>query len=798
MKLNFSSKQDRRQGVALIVVLGFLSLMIMMALAFLTQARVERMVAGASLEGMRTRQLAQTAVAAAMQDYLNALKDVPQNDPVHDVFLSGDGRASMSHHYSGMEIGDARLLNGKVEDWLTDEQLDAALNGSVDDDVANAEWIWVRQQPGARSRILGRYAYVCFDMSGMVDANLLGAVFSDDPNTNLWHGGWATGRSNVRRMMFDGMLAEPQVSFVRQAKLAGHRKNWRGFDSPAALRNLTDGVVVTGSSDKTRWQGVGIAENEVGGIEPKGLSCYSYAVTHQGAGAMKKLLCQANFYTNDLFCTNSIFLMGGTNRAIYKALRDYENPTMVPVGTDYPSVKNVPMFNEIGVRVSLKAEDYVDGETGMDASNYSLILELKPEFWYPFPSTDNSPGKLGSLAVKVPSIGCGGSASGTEDIWVRVALGPSSGAASHGVRSTGPILPDELPVTPIVGDPYVVDAGEDGAMVFEVPLLATGGGPLPRDLSLHVRLVRLNASLVLHHDNRPVDTTPEDGFGFVLEGIVPKGSFTPWTSMAVSDPRLNHDRHQWSIEDPHSFNKVNEATKDALAAIPGVTPGKYFYCRNGMMETPAEFGYIPTGEPWKTLNIFSEAGTLFMDRLICNQGMYDVLVDKNKGNGAYFTNGTINPYTRHTNVLSAAFFGLDHREVPNMSGSTNHIGAGRAKELAEGVMTLQRRNGHAGWATVLNDPGLVSSLNYNERIALLRNTWGLFDESDRLFIVLVIAQSIKEGERSAGVGNWDPDEDMITGERRAVALCWMDASAEGSAETLTQEMNIIMFQYLNE
>ena len=73
MKATSTSGTERRQGVALIVVLGFLSIMVMMAVAFLTQARVERMVAGASLESMRTRQMAQSAIAAGMQDYLNAL-----------------------------------------------------------------------------------------------------------------------------------------------------------------------------------------------------------------------------------------------------------------------------------------------------------------------------------------------------------------------------------------------------------------------------------------------------------------------------------------------------------------------------------------------------------------------------------------------------------------------------------------------------------------------------------------------------------------------------------------------------
>ena len=44
MKARPLDGQDWRRGVALIIVLGFLSVMILMAVAFLTQARVERLV----------------------------------------------------------------------------------------------------------------------------------------------------------------------------------------------------------------------------------------------------------------------------------------------------------------------------------------------------------------------------------------------------------------------------------------------------------------------------------------------------------------------------------------------------------------------------------------------------------------------------------------------------------------------------------------------------------------------------------------------------------------------------------
>ena len=88
-----------RSGVALIVVLGFLSIMVMMAVAFLTQARMERLVAGTSADAQRGRQMARTALNAAMSDYSVNLYAVnrymlPPPDSPFDLFLSKSGTAS--------------------------------------------------------------------------------------------------------------------------------------------------------------------------------------------------------------------------------------------------------------------------------------------------------------------------------------------------------------------------------------------------------------------------------------------------------------------------------------------------------------------------------------------------------------------------------------------------------------------------------------------------------------------------------------------------------------------------------
>ena len=784
-----------RNGVALIVVLGFLSIMLMMAVAFLTQARIERLVAGASMEGMRTRQIAQTAMAAAMQDYLNALKEVPQSDPQHNIFLSGDLPVTQGFYYSGDRLGDDRLLIGKVEDWLLDWHLQEAIDGTEGDDlVRNAEWIWVRETPGQRSRILGRYAYACFDMSGLVDANLLGSAFGDDvPDYGAF-----TDRNNVRKMVFEAVSTAPKKGGNRQFKLNQHQRNWKGFDTPAALRNLADGRVNDGD-DKAfnRWSGVEIDESSVGGIDVSRLSSYSYSVLHKedGSGKQKVQCTSANIQAQPEF---SRILAGASLTDVARALDDYESTGVVPSGTDYPSVKNVPMFNEIGFQVELEVgQTVIDPDTGASSADYTLILRMKPEFWYPFPSEDNQRSEV--FTMTTPSIGCGGGTSGAGDIWVRVALGPP-GAASTGVRAGAgvSVTPSgSLEVEANPGNPYFARNANDGNIEFRVPLESTSGEPLAPGMNLFIRSVRLNNSLMLQYSGGNVDVTA-GGFGPTLEDELADGEETEWVSMAVTDPRLNHDDDAWIDEEPHSLGTMNRAATDARASVSGMAPGNYFYCRNGPIEYPGELGYLSNGRPWETLDIFSDDGIQLMNRLICDQDMYDIV----NGKGAFFTNGTINPYTRYPEVLNAAFYGLDMREVPGMAGDPDddeRLSAGDIENLVEAMMEDPLKNGRAGWARVLNSTAAIpDEINKNNRIAILNNTWGLFNESDRLFVVAVVAQSIKESDEPSGEGNWDPDEDMITGERRAVALGWLDGSADVGGQTLAQEMNIVAFQYLNE
>jgi hypothetical protein len=805
----FHDRRDER-GVALIIVLGFLGLMVMMAVAFMVQARVERMVADSTLEGMRARQVAQTGIAAAIQDYMNDIKSFDnQSEAIGSMFLSGDLNVSASYHYSDLLYGTTNLWNGDATNWLT-----KTIRDSVDiSKIKNMEWIWVRQKPNSRSRILGRYAYVCFNLSGGVDANLLGRDFGQD----LPAGGYGaqTNRDNVRKMLLNHIRSTPSQDMGTQLKLAQYQDIWQGFDTPVALVKLTNGKNNDKDGDDLGYyRAYDMDEKAVGALGTDHLSCYSYAATHRGSGNNEKKECTEENITGSVFFKGLIEDMCGKGAAgqqalsdVKLALADYMSPSPTPQGTQYPSVKAVPMFNEIGTEVKLVQDD----ATG----NWQLKVKVMPEFWCPFPSQDTPKHTYTLKAPKRIAGGAGQSGDSDVDIWLRARVATTEGVVSTAAfEMDGDAVPAEINVnvSDCVDEPKATDGFE---YTLNIKGIEKADGTTPEIRMIQLGYVMFQTPWELTLDGTAVDATPEKKLQITLAPTVlnrATGISTASGYMEVDDPRLNHLAGRWSYSTDGTMGKPNsgleEARNEAKKKM-GYEPGKSMYCRYGKMQSPAELGYIPVYDgttPWMTLDVFSDNGISLMNTMVCNEDAWKIMDSYD----VFYTNGTINPYTRDEAVLNGAFYGLDAREVPNMPGgpsaSSGVIGAPRAREISAELVKDKDpdgnafvKDGPAGWTRVLRYKGF--DFNKNERVSLARNTWGLFNESDSLFLVFVVAQSITEApEKVDAVGDWNAKEDMITGERWAVALCWMDTSAkeQGSTSDQTQEMDIIMFKYLNE
>jgi|LSQX01.3.fsa_nt_gb hypothetical protein len=800
MKANVSRRDDARRGVALIIVLGFLSIMILMAVAFLTNARTERMVADSSLEAMRGRQLVRTALNAAMNDYSRALASANLIMPVKEtqrMFLS---RAA--GNVGTQTIGQEGIepFRGEAEEWIPAVYKQPPFAGAE----KSAQWIAVRENPASSSsRILGRYAYICMDMSGGIDANLVALepdVAGDDMRVSS---------NRVRRSVRQVPLRLlPEVLDANQFK--SYRRGWKGFDSLQSLIKLTDGKPNDGNENShERWHPdrkerrvAALASNLVSDLSPFSLSVFRGGRYDRGSGLWTPytLIDQNTTWSSVLAPLASQFA-SGWGSWIDKAIDDYTSSSATPNGTDYPSPKNVPMFNELAGTFRL---DEVPDGTG--SSDYFLEMELTPEFWYPFPSEDNQGG--GSFTLDPPKVGGSFAGSGTdEQIWMRIALMGTSVNPQNFELGPPVALPPAVTVNADYngGRPYVPNPPGTPSFTYRFPVIEAGAGTnlLSSGGTLRIQGVVVQQPIELMA-GAPADMLPS---GLTLKGPMNLQDGGPAEKFAVeaTDPRLNHIPGQWvtAPSDNHSLNEMNSWYDSNPTAF--MQEGTNLYCRNGPMETPAELGFISVGKAWETIDICQPGALDMLAFLVADTNLY---YGWQINSNAFYTNGTINPNTRSTNVLMSAFVDLPTHEVPNVSAHVipaNQVDEDLAMFLAQQITETTQAGTidtafQAGtdWARIpaMQKNGALArgyGLNNNQRESLIRNTWGLFNPENSMFTVLVIAQTIKEGPHQVGI--WG-DDDLVTGERRLVALVWRDPFKNG--KNLHHEMFVKMVRYLND
>ena len=783
-----------RRGVALIVVLGFLSIMVVMAVAFLTQARMERLVSDASMEAERGRQLLRTALNAAMNDYSVALSDaqlVMPVQPEQELFVSMPPTALSG--ISGGTIGKdgIDLLVGEVSDWIPRKYTNDPYL-AIQTVPQDAEWILVREDPSTQSRILGRYAYVCFDMSGGIDANLV----ARDTDVS---GSDARASSNRVRRSVRQVPMKMLPEAVNPATFRTYRSGWKGFDSLYALIHLTDGNAEDGNGAATRWNpdrketlGAGLASNKVSDLTPFSLSAFRGGQFQSGPNKWTPYVQITDSTTWSTVLNPIASQFAGTwGTWIGNAVYDYTHADKVPKGLDYPSPKNVPMFNEIAATVAVEETAAGPGE-----STYKLKLNLTFEFWYPFPSEDN---KGGSFTMTAPTVGGGPAVTGPNQIWFRILPAVSATNVIPLKLDVATPTPASLTVAAKYnnGLPYLGTGPTN--FVYDIPVVRMAGAdPLPSGLTLQLQQgFKVVQPIYLSLGGANADMIPKD---LSFSGAPLAHGQSKTVAMAVTDPRMNHETGQWGIEAP-SLGKIN--TWNAAAKAKFEAEGTNLYCRNAPMETPAELGFISTGKEWETIDLCTVDAAKMLAPLVTDTNLFNAW----NAPKVFYTNGTINPNTRSSNVLASAFVDLPTHEVPNVDTGVipaRPIDEDMAQFIASQILE-ETKNGtiatafHAGtdWARIpaMRKNGALASqgLNNNQRESLIRNTWGLFSPDNSLFTVVMVAQAIKEGPTAVGI--WGND-DLVTGERRAVALVWRDPFKTG--QNLHHEMLVRMFRYLND
>lgn len=138
-----------KSGVALILVVGFLALMMVMAVAFAVYMRTESVAAGNFRNDVRVRQLLHVAMARALEDLESNLG--PGVCPNWSLSVSTNGSVAISG-----------VTNSPILNWIPCSALVSGITPSP-------KWI-----PFSAGREEGRFGYMIVNCSGLLDANTAG------------------------------------------------------------------------------------------------------------------------------------------------------------------------------------------------------------------------------------------------------------------------------------------------------------------------------------------------------------------------------------------------------------------------------------------------------------------------------------------------------------------------------------------------------------------------------------------------------------------------------------------------
>ncbi len=172
---------ETRSGSALVVVLGMLAVIMLMAVAFSVYMRTERAGTTNLRHALVAKEMMQSAIARTMQSIDESFGNPKDNWPAPDweePYLTShepipvDRRTYQSARSSNAidRAASARILTREIMMHLSPSQLALADNAKIDwasiSSGVSSEW--------GKDPIVGRYAFIAFDVSGLHDMNKAG------------------------------------------------------------------------------------------------------------------------------------------------------------------------------------------------------------------------------------------------------------------------------------------------------------------------------------------------------------------------------------------------------------------------------------------------------------------------------------------------------------------------------------------------------------------------------------------------------------------------------------------------
>ncbi|MBU4199024.1 MAG: hypothetical protein KJ919_03755 [Verrucomicrobia bacterium] len=176
-------RSSAADGVALILVLGVLSLMLLLAVSFAISMRTERLAADNYADSVRARHLAQVGLVRALDDICRIM-GTNLNNPAGQVYPLWAVTNSYSTNWTKLNTNTLLRLYTNASDSATNFIPRALWQEAVN--ANNLEpsnhWveIWSSNAVGTNNHmnLIGRVGYLILNCSGLLDANYAGGVGS--------------------------------------------------------------------------------------------------------------------------------------------------------------------------------------------------------------------------------------------------------------------------------------------------------------------------------------------------------------------------------------------------------------------------------------------------------------------------------------------------------------------------------------------------------------------------------------------------------------------------------------------
>jgi len=714
------------------MVLGILSVMVIMAVAFAISMRTERVAAGNYADSVRARQLVQVGLARALDDLAGKLgTNGFWSTTAGGIVVSGTNYPpwTVTNSYTTTYTNTAtnatllKLLALKSRDNEATNFVPRALWAVATNadyysttTYTNAAHHWLPIESIITTNydgkkwtneyhLMGRVKYLILNCSGLLDANFAGGAIR----------GVGTNPTEIAIDKLNEIDNPANAdSFVT------NRRYYVRYETLHELKELNPFVYFNEMYPSNLF----IYSRALPGYwkinVDSALNCVDRQANLNGSAA--DLSSRMSEITNAFASAGFSLIESGV---LYSNLIDYVDADSIPSNFEY-CVENVPMINEVVVSNAIEVSD------GSDAGhkNYKVTTDIYIECWYPFVKSAVASFNL-NVTNKFSGTPGFQHADGYNDIPVTSSSWstPVRYRCFHGEKGPFELSLENLITLTTTIDPKV-QLGVNNVDVLKNPIVLStthvGSGAIPRD----------NQAVSFECLDPRVNYDPAD-----LNLWRPRTPFSP-----ADVP--NSDNNPWVAEwwPAHTAGDVDAA----------------MHVADGPLLSVAELGYLVyTNMPWRTVKLYGPD---------CHR-VLDVFAIGTNASYIYVTNtiwrGRVNPNTTNNDALVAAFYNIpvnnstndaspDTLLLPDTIAIAEHI---QANAQTYGFYTNLSDLGR--WFNPVKFPSYAD--NELKKEAIFRNTCGLLSVRQNLFTIIIEAQVASGGNI--------PRNPV---KQRAVALVWRD------------------------